>query len=58
MPDLTRDLSDSIGRGVPISLDIILKTIIGILRALGYAHWQGLVHRDIKPANMMIGDDV
>ncbi|MFO7567669.1 MAG: serine/threonine-protein kinase [Enhygromyxa sp.] len=32
-----------------------LDVFIGLLRALQYAHSQGLVHRDIKPENLMIG---
>lgn len=32
-----------------------LEVFIGLLRALQYAHSQGLVHRDIKPENLMIG---
>jgi serine/threonine-protein kinase len=32
-----------------------IYVFIGLLRALQYAHSQGLVHRDIKPENLMIG---
>jgi serine/threonine protein kinase len=32
-----------------------LDLFVGLLRALQYAHSQGLVHRDIKPANIMVG---
>jgi serine/threonine protein kinase len=32
-----------------------LDVFTGLLRALQYAHSQGLVHRDIKPENLMIG---
>ena len=32
-----------------------LDIFVGLLRALQYAHSQGLVHRDIKPENVMIG---
>src|SRR5690606_30206897 len=32
-----------------------LDIFTGLLRALQYAHSQGLVHRDIKPENLMIG---
>jgi serine/threonine-protein kinase len=53
-----KDLSDIIGKGTPLSLDIILEITTGILQALSYAHEQGVVHRDIKPANVMIGADV
>jgi serine/threonine protein kinase/tetratricopeptide (TPR) repeat protein len=53
-----KDLSDIIGAGTPLPLDIVLEIAMGILKALSYAHQRGLVHRDIKPANVMIGDDV
>jgi serine/threonine-protein kinase len=32
-----------------------VEIMIGLLRALDYAHAQGVVHRDIKPANVMVG---
>jgi eukaryotic-like serine/threonine-protein kinase len=32
-----------------------LEIFVGLMRALQYAHSQGLVHRDIKPENVMIG---
>ncbi len=32
-----------------------MEIMIGLLRALDYAHAHGIVHRDIKPANVMIG---
>jgi predicted ATPase/DNA-binding SARP family transcriptional activator len=53
-----RDLSDIIKAGTSLPLDIILEVTVGILRALSYAHQQGVVHRDVKPANVMIAEDV
>jgi serine/threonine-protein kinase len=32
-----------------------VEIMMGLLRALDYAHTQGIVHRDIKPANVMVG---
>ena len=32
-----------------------VEIMIGLLRALDYAHAQGVVHRDLKPANVMVG---
>jgi serine/threonine protein kinase len=29
--------------------------IVGVLRALQFAHERGIIHRDIKPANIMVG---
>jgi serine/threonine protein kinase len=37
------------------SFEARLDVFFGLLRALQYAHGQGLVHRDIKPENLMIG---
>jgi eukaryotic-like serine/threonine-protein kinase len=31
------------------------QLFLGILRALQFAHAQGIIHRDIKPSNVMIG---
>jgi predicted ATPase len=53
-----KDLSEIISESAPLPLDIILEIAMGILKALSYAHEQGLVHRDVKSANVMIGDDV
>ncbi len=36
-------------------VDVRLEIFMGLLRALQYAHDQGIVHRDIKPANVMVG---
>ena len=32
-----------------------IELMIGLLRALAFAHSHGVVHRDIKPANVMVG---
>jgi serine/threonine protein kinase len=41
----------------PIPLNAGLRYICDLLRALSYAHANGVVHRDIKPANIIVADD-
>ena len=44
-------------RGGPLPLRESLQAIRGTLKALAYAHAQGVIHRDIKPENIMLTPD-
>ena len=46
-------LSERLNRG-PLQPGESMDVAIQVLRALAYAHEQGVVHRDIKPANVML----
>jgi serine/threonine-protein kinase len=32
-----------------------VEVMLGLLRALSFAHAKGIIHRDVKPANVMVG---
>jgi serine/threonine protein kinase len=51
-----RDLGEVIREEGSLSLQEILDVSTSVLRALSYAHKQGIVHRDIKPSNVMLID--
>jgi predicted ATPase/signal transduction histidine kinase len=38
----------------PLEIDVFLRTAIGIARAVGQLHEQGVIHKDIKPANVLV----
>lgn len=46
-------LRDRINRERPMPIPTVVRTLEEVVRALAYAHRQGIVHRDIKPENVM-----
>src|SRR5882757_5949026 len=44
-------------KGQPLDLTRFLRIAIGLAKALGQVHRQGLIHKDIKPANVLVDND-
>jgi PAS domain S-box-containing protein len=42
--------------GQPLDLTRVLRIAIGLAKALGQVHQQGLIHKDIKPGNVLVDD--
>jgi len=40
--------------GRPLDMKQLLRTAIGIVKALGRFHARGLIHRDVRPANILV----
>jgi PAS domain S-box-containing protein len=51
---LERDLVGD--QGQPLYLTRAVRIAIGLAKALGQVHRQGLIHKDIKPANVLVND--
>src|SRR5712664_2927976 len=43
-------------QGQPVSVARFLRIAIGLAKALGQVHPQGLIHKDIKPVNVLVDD--
>jgi len=43
-------------KGHPLDLTRVLCIAIGLAKALGQVHQQGLIHKDVKPANVLVND--
>lgn len=52
-----RTLRAEVARGQePVVQGRLLRHMLAVCQAVGFAHERGIVHRDLKPDNIMIGD--
>jgi tRNA A-37 threonylcarbamoyl transferase component Bud32 len=49
-----RNLAELIKQTGPLEIKLVQTLVLGIAKALDYAHNQGVIHRDIKPSNVLL----
>ena len=52
-----RTVSTLLKHGQALPINEAVQIAVGVLSALEYSHYEGIIHRDIKPANIMISQD-
>lgn len=52
-----RTVSKLLKNGQALPINEAVQITVGVLSALEYSHYEGIVHRDIKPGNIMITQD-
>jgi serine/threonine-protein kinase len=57
-PLTARRLRDPRRTGGPLGTADAVAILRDVVRALAYAHGQGVVHRDIKPENVLLAGDM
>ncbi|MDY5151206.1 Stk1 family PASTA domain-containing Ser/Thr kinase [Actinotignum urinale] len=52
-----RTVASLLKNGNPVPINEAVQIVLGVLSALEYSHFEGIIHRDIKPGNIMLTTD-